>query len=337
MIPHNRPTLGLEEHAAANRVLNSGWVAQGAEVEGFENEICEFLGLPHGHAVAVSSGSAALYLALWVLDGANKKIGLPVYSCGALKNAIGLINGQPSYLDCAVDSPNLDIGLAGQSGLDILIAPSMFGFPIKVDAKRSYELVEDLAQAFGAKIDGVPIGVRGEVGICSFYTTKLITSGGQGGAVVSKDKSLIDAVRDYREFDCRTDGKLRFNFQMTDLQAAIGRVQLNRIQEFIIKRQNIFDEYTRAGVNLVNEGNGVSQPVRYRAIVRSQEPDNLITALNNQQIKAIIPIERSELLDEPLNYPNANKFSTSTVSLPVYPSLNLQEISLISKVLAKNL
>lgn len=67
MIPHNRPTLGLDEQAAVIRVLESGWVAQGPEVVAFENDLCRFFDLPNGHAVVVSSGSAALYLALWAL------------------------------------------------------------------------------------------------------------------------------------------------------------------------------------------------------------------------------------------------------------------------------
>ena len=96
MIPHNLPTLGAEEQAAVIRVLQSNWVAQGPEVEAFENKLCRFLNIPDGHAVAVSSGSAALYLALWALDGKNKRIGLPVYSCAALRNAVGIAKRDPS-------------------------------------------------------------------------------------------------------------------------------------------------------------------------------------------------------------------------------------------------
>ena len=74
MIPHNRPTLDIEEEEAAIRVLRSGWLTQGKEVEAFENEFCKFIGLPGGHAVAVSSGTASLFLSLWVLNAKNKKI-----------------------------------------------------------------------------------------------------------------------------------------------------------------------------------------------------------------------------------------------------------------------
>ena len=81
MIPHNRPTLGKEEEDAALRVIRRGWLAQGEEVEKFENEFCNFIGLPNGHAVALSSGTSSLYLALNILNAENKKILYPSYVC----------------------------------------------------------------------------------------------------------------------------------------------------------------------------------------------------------------------------------------------------------------
>ena len=87
MIPHNRLTLGVEESEAAKRAIESGWLAQGREVQAFENEFCAFLGLPDGHAVTVSSGTAALFLALWALDAAGCGVGCRVYGCSALTNA----------------------------------------------------------------------------------------------------------------------------------------------------------------------------------------------------------------------------------------------------------
>ena len=84
MIPHNKPTLGLEEEEAALRVIRSGWVAKGKEVESFQNEFCKFMGLPKGHAAAVSSGTAALFLALVMSRGKGKNVASPGYVCSAL-------------------------------------------------------------------------------------------------------------------------------------------------------------------------------------------------------------------------------------------------------------
>ncbi len=329
MIPHNLPTLGLEEQAAAARVLESGWVAQGPDVEAFENELCQFLNLPVGHAVAVSSGSAALYLALWVLTGKDKRIGLPVYACAALRNAVGLIAGQCVYFDCATGSPNLDMLAASKADIDILIAPSMYGIPVDLPSTRNFKVIEDIAQSLGAMVSGERIGLRGEVGICSFYATKLMTTGGQGGAVISRDKALLDKVRDYRQFDCRDDTKLRFNFQMTDLQAAVGRAQLGKLPTFLEQRERIFKIYRDAGLDLL-ESTAHDRPARYRAVIRCAEPGTVIKSLAATGVHAIIPVEERELLDAPSLYPVALDLTQTTVSLPCYPSLQEKEVVRIS-------
>lgn len=332
MIPHNLPTIGYEERMAALSVLSSGWVAQGLEVEAFENELCEFFSIPYGHALAVSSGSAALYLALWVLGGANKRIGLPVYACSALRNAVGLMGGEPVYLDSVEGSPNVDTSAVDLADISILIAPSMFGIPINLSAKRAFKVIEDVAQSFGAISSGERIGLRGDIGICSFYATKMMTSGGQGGALISKDKGLIDKLRDYREFDSRDDAKLRFNFQMTDLQGAIGRAQLKKIPTFIMQRENVFNVYRDAGLKLLDSISGACTPVRYRAAIRCDDSVGLIRSLAENGIGAIVPIEERELLDIPGLYPVAQSLSRSLVSLPCYPLLKTEDALRIAHI-----
>ena len=101
MINHNQLSLSSDEKLAAARVLASGWLAQGSEVAAFERELCRFFGIPDGHALVVSSGSAALYLALWVLDAKDARVGIPVYSCAALRNAAAMLGSKVVYLDCA--------------------------------------------------------------------------------------------------------------------------------------------------------------------------------------------------------------------------------------------
>lgn len=332
MIPHNLPTLGLDEQAAASRVLTSGWVAQGPEVEAFENELCRFMDIPDGHAVAVSSGSAALYLALWVLGSKDKLIGLPVYACAALRNAVGLVDGKCAYLDCEENGPNVDVIAAAKAGVDILVAPSMFGIPVDLPNTRNFLIIEDLAQSLGARFSGRRIGLRGEVGICSFYATKLMTTGGQGGAVISRDRALIEKVRDYRQFDSRNDTKLRFNFQMTDLQAAIGRVQLNRLPEFIERREKWFSMYQEAGLYLLDDSSLGVQPVRYRIVMRCTKPARVIATLASAGIRAIVPIEVRELLDDPTRYPVAWELANTTVSLPAYPGLRQEDVARIARI-----
>lgn len=331
-IPHNRPTLGRYEKLAASRVLDSKWVAQGKETESFENEFCKFLELPEGHAVALSSGSAALYLALWVLQAGGSSVYFPGYACAALRNAVSLAGAKALVGDVAADSPNLDLQLI-PAKTDILIAPHMFGIPFRFDkVSPRISIIEDCAQALGARIDGKPAGLQGRISIFSFYATKLITSGGQGGMVVSRDRELISEIRDYRQFDCRHDRISRFNFQMTDLQAAIGRVQLARLDEFMNRREAIFTRYKRSGVELLQADGNDLIPVRYRAVVTCEHPAKVVKALKDAGIGSIVPIEDWELLDLPEKLPNAYQLTKRTVSLPIYPTLKAKEVDLIARV-----
>jgi len=320
MIPRNRLTLDVEESEAAKRAIESGWLAQGREVQAFENELCSFLGLPDGHAVTVSSGTAALFLALWVLDAAGCGVGCPVYGCSALTNAIALVGGRPILLDTERNSPNIDLDALLRCDANIVIVPHMFGLPVDLRTVAGKRVVEDCAQALGAKLGEKPVGLVGVISIFSFYATKLITSGGQGGMLVSKDRAIAEAARDYREFDCRRDRKPRFNFQMTDLQAAIGRAQLRKLPSFLSRRREIFEQYRQAGLDLVDDN--AASPVRYRSIVRSKHPRSLIAELRRRDVEAIVPVEDWELLGPAQDYPAALAFARTTVSLPTYPSLS---------------
>ena len=324
MIAHNKPTLGKQEQQAVSKVLESGYIAQGLEVERFENEFCDFLGLPQRHAVALSSGTSALFMALWSLNAKNKSIAMPVYVCSSLRNAVAMAQAKEVLIDNATDSPNICLNQLQKSNADIAIVPHMFGLPNEIQNIKDIDVIEDCAQSLGASIDNKKTGLIGKVGIFSFYVTKLMTSGGQGGMFVSKDKNLVDKVRDYREFDCRRDKKHRFNFQMTDLQASIGRVQLKQLPIFLERRQEIFAMYKESGLVLIESENNAS--VHYRAVIRINNPAEVKDKLLKQSIKTIIPIEDWELLDDGSKYRNSHNLTQTTLSLPIYPSLTNKDV-----------
>ena len=324
MIAHNKPTLGKQEQQAVFKVLDSGYIAQGLEVERFENEFCDFLGLPQRHAVALSSGTSALFMALWSLNAKNKSIAMPVYVCSSLRNAVAMVQAKEVLIDNATDSPNICLNQLQKSNADIAIVPHMFGLPNEIQNIKDIDVIEDCAQSLGASIDNKKTGLIGKVGIFSFYVTKLMTSGGQGGMFVSKDKNLVDKVRDYREFDYRRDKKHRFNFQMTDLQASIGRVQLKQLPIFLERRQEIFAMYKESGLDLIASENNAS--VHYRAVIRINNPAEVKDKLLKQSIKTIIPIEDWELLDDGSKYRNSYNLTQTTLSLPIYPSLTNEDV-----------
>ena len=328
MIAHNRPTLGNAEKDAALRVLESGWIAQGREVEGFEADVCAYLGLKEGCAVALSSGTAALFMALWALGAKGKRVAIPVYSCAALRNAVIMAGAEPVAIDIERDSPNVDLSTLPPNCVDLIVVAHMFGIPSRWPRElHSVPIIEDCAQAFGTCIDGIPVGVNGIVGVFSFYATKMLTSGGQGGMLVSRERAIIDAVRDYRQFDSRRDRIPRFNLQMTDLQAGIGRAQLAQLGAFVGRRKEIQTRYSEAGIRLwPNEPAEGLEPNCYRAIVEHADAAAAIEQFERGGVRAIVPIHDWELIEDAARFPRAAALSRRTISLPTYPLLTSAEV-----------
>lgn len=331
MIPHNKPTLGPSEFAAAQRVLQSGWLAQGKEVEAFENEVCEFLGLAQGHAVAVSSGSAALYAALMASNNHGKFVAAPAYSCRSLWNAIELANATAIWLDTEKDTPTVSQAVIQTASAQRTIVAHMFGIPSPFISNDQF-VIEDCCQALGAEIKGNKVGTIGDAGVFSFGATKLITSGGQGGMVVSNNTDFIEHIRMTRDYDTVPDRHARFNFQMTDLQAAIGREQLRKLPDFLMRRQEIFDIYRHYGLPLLPDKHGQVKPIRFRAILLTSQAQQIQSALANQGIASIIPVTESELLAPVSTVPFATAFTHSSLSIPIYPSLTDEDAVRIAQI-----
>ena len=333
MIAHNKPTVGNLEKKFLNEVFEKNYFSQHFQVKKFEEEFSKYLELSNENVAAVSNGTTALYLALKVLNPQKKNIFFPSYSCSSLMHAVKLANLKPKLLDNKKNSHNMDgkIDLKNET----IIFPQMYGYPSILRNKNKSTIIEDACQCLGAEINGKPVGLQGKVGIFSFYATKLITTGGQGGMVVSKDKTFISEVKDFIDFDKRRDDKLRFNFQMTEIQAAFGRAQLRNIKSFIQKRSKIFKIYKKSGLKFIENNNPRVKPVNYRAILLTKNINKVIKFFKKNNIQVINPLLNSELLGPSYKFPNAANYTKKTISLPCYPSLNFEEISHIRKVLDK--
>jgi len=334
MIAHNKPSLSQLESEAVNAVMATNHIACGEEVRLFESDFCHLYGLAEGSAVAVSSGSAALYLALMSVNAKNRAVSLPAYSCASLENATLLAGGIPNYVDSQKNSFN--INLACNNNSDIVIYPHMFGIPSILSKKVGQIIIEDCAQAIGSSVNNQLVGLQGELGVFSFYATKLMTSAGQGGMVISNNKKLIDFIKDFINFDCKSDAKLRFNFLMTDIQASVARVQLKRLfTEFIPRRETIYQGYLNTGLPFYNNYNSDIKSVKFRALLKTSNPYKIIDFLHKEKIKAIVPVEVEELLGEQEFMPNALFNTQNWVSIPCYPQLRDDECAHIVKTLIK--
>lgn len=334
MIPHNRPLITAEDRAAVDAVLTSGWIAQGPAVEALEADfVRRYSG---GGACAVSSGTAALFLALKALGaGAGKKVAIPTYACSALLNAVYMVGASPVLVDVLPDSFCLNPAAMTSLAEDIayVIAVHAFGAPADLGPLRAPGrwLVEDCCQSLGGGGDHGPLGCESDAAVFSFYATKIVT-GGQGGLVWSKDASVTTAVRDYRQFDCRESYVPRFNLQMTDIQAALVNSQMNRLEAIRARRQAIAKAYLAVLPTGLSTQTGLTAPDRmpYRFVVITPDlttREALRRHLEQAGIGCAVPIERYELLHRylklgPSHYPIAERLVDTALSLPIHPGMN---------------
>lgn len=349
MIPHNKPSLGIEEATVIKSVIQSGWIAQGKQVKNFEDEFSNFLSQEFSPscAVAVSNGTSALYLALASFDiGFGDEVILPTYTCSAVLNAVFMTGAKPVLVD--IDSRNLNISFSEtvkkiNKKTKAIIITHTFGYPVDLDnfLNLGIPVIEDCAQALGSKLCNRYVGTFGDISTFSFYASKVLTTG-NGGMVFSKNKKLLAKIKDFREFDCRKNFKPRFNFQMSDIQAAMGRVQLKRLPSFLEKRKTIANKYYNVlSLEKVFPPRDIigGDPNFFRFLIQTSKPSKIIKYLEKKGIKTIVPIENYELLH---NYLKLNKnfflvseiISRTTLSLPIYPALSDQEVRYITKALS---
>jgi dTDP-4-amino-4,6-dideoxygalactose transaminase len=246
MIPIARPQLGAEEEAAVLEVMRSGMLAQGAQVRAFEEAFATAMG--SRFAVATSNGTTALYLALLAHGvGPGDEVITSPMTFIATANAIVQTGARPVFADVD-DSLNLDPDAAAAmiEPLTRAIVPvHLHGNPcdlsafIRMARENGLVLIQDACQAVGATIDGQPLGAFGTA-VYSFYATKNLTTG-EGGMVATNDESVADQCRRMRNQAYSKEPYLHdavaYNFRMTEIQAAIGRVQLEKLSAITRRRR----------------------------------------------------------------------------------------------------
>lgn len=328
-IPHNFPWITKEDKNAVAQVLSSGQIAQGTEVSRLESEFTEMLG--GGGACAVSSGTAALFLALRGLGiNSNDTVALPTYACSALLNAINMLGASARLVDIREDNLtiNPDLIAAQAKNAKTVIAVHSYGATANINAliEQNLTVVEDCCQSLGG-----PQGKLGATSVYSFYATKIIT-GGQGGLIWDCSGDAAAAAVDYRQFDCREKYIPRFNFQMTDIQAAMIRSQFSRLDEIKQRRQKLYGMFRDNLPEGLSLQTGLSDPdnMPYRFVIRAPNKasrDQLKKHMEEKAINCIIPIETYELLHryiglDSTEFPVAEKVVDTTLSIPLYPAMS---------------
>jgi perosamine synthetase len=255
-IPIAEPDLSGNEEKYIIKCIRSGWISsKGKFVEQFEENFASYIGVKH--AITVSSGTAALHLALASLDiKPGDEIIMPTFTMIACANAAKYLGAKPVLVDSEISTWNIDPNKIEEkitSKTKAIMVVHIYGHPadmdpiMKIAKKYGLYVIEDAAEAHGAEYKGKKVGSIGDIGCFSFYANKIITTG-EGGAVVTNDDEIAEKVRRLR--DQAYNANLRkwlihddigYNYRLTNLQAAIGLAQLERIEEFINRhRENAY-------------------------------------------------------------------------------------------------
>ncbi len=370
-VPFFRPCIGPEEEQAVLSVLRSGWLTTGEVTARFEAEFAEYTGVRH--ALAVSSATAGLHLALEALGvGPGDSVITTPYTFAATAEVVRYLGADPLFVDIQADTLNIDpaaveaaLGRCSEEGRKVsaILPVHVAGLPCDMHAlteiarRFSVPLVEDAAHAFPVRIGGDFVGSLGDAGVFSFYATKTITTG-EGGMLVTHRDDVAARARVMRlhgidrdvwdrytaheaswRYDIVAPG---FKYNLTDIAAAIGRVQLAKANDFLRRRSRIAHMYREAFSDLdcLRLPADAANHAWHLFIVRivpdrlTVDRDGFARELTRRGISVsvhFIPLHLMTYYRErygfaPESFPRALESFQTCISLPLSPSLSDDEV-----------
>jgi perosamine synthetase len=352
MIPIAKPQMGEEEKQEVIRVLESGGLAQGKEVERLEEGFAAQIDVKH--AVATSNGTTALWVALLAngIGPGDEVITVP-FTFIASANSILYCGARPVFVDIEPDTFNIDpelIEAAITPRTKAILPIDLYGNPanmpriMEIAEKHGLRVIEDAAQAHGASIDGRKVGTFG-TGAFSFYPTKNITTA-EGGIVTTDDDQVADQARLLRSHGMRKryyHEMLGYNFRMTDVHAAIGVAQLPKLHDFT-ERRRANAAYLTAHLPGDKVRPPVVRPSYYH--VYHQYTVRVLPPLDRDDVRAQlaeagvgsevyypVPVHRQQVYQDrgygDLRFPVTEELTRQVLSLPVHPALSQADLESI--------
>ena len=358
MIPIAKPIIGEDEINAVVEVMRSGVIAEGQKVKDFEANFADYVGT--SYAVAVNSGTAALHAALLAHGiGSGDEVVTPPFTFAATSNSVLFTGAKPVFADIKEDTFNIDPEMILEKitpKTKAIIPVHLYGQAadmnaiMDIAADNDLVVIEDACQAHGATFEGKKVGSFG-TGTFSFYPTKNMTTG-EGGIITTNDKEIAEKAKMIRSHGSRQryyHEMLGYNLRMTDMAAAIGLVQLKKIDDFNNSRIKNAQYLTRQ----LNKAEGLSLPyvdmrcthVFHQYTVRikgNTSRDEVASVLNNKGIGTGIyyPIAiHKQPFYKNLGYndslPVSERAAKEVLSLPVHPTINEMDLDTISGTLLK--
>jgi perosamine synthetase len=296
VIPVNEPLLDGNEKKYLIECIETGWISsEGPFIKRFEDEFAKSVG--RKHAIAVANGTAALDIAVDALGiGHGDEVIMPTFTIISCIHQIVRAGAIPVLVDSDPITWNMDVNqIEGKitPRTKAIMAVHIYGLPVDMDPllglakKYGLKIIEDAAQAIGQTYNGQPCGSFGEVSTFSFYPNKHITTG-EGGMVVTDDDELAEQARSLRNLCFQptkrfVHERLGWNYRMTNMQAALGLAQLERLGEFVVRKREMGRRYNE----LLEDLSGMQLP-----LVRTAYADNIywvfgLVLSNSQDVKAV--------------------------------------------------
>jgi len=361
MIRLTRPVLDDVEARAVRDVLATGMLVQGEQVQGFENDVATWLSAHSRaggavHTVAVANGTAALELCLLAAGvGPADEVLVPAVTWPSPGNAVAIHGAIPVLVDVELDTFNIDslrIHEHVTSRTTAVIAIDQFGVPADAPALRralgSLTIIEDAACALGSSLGEVACGLLGDLGTYSFHPRKVITTG-EGGMVITRDVRHAEAVRALRNHGQTSPGVFAGagpNERMTEIQGAIGRVQMTRLEQILSSRRAMADEMRRAvrlhwqqapagarvnhqtlGFVLPEPSHGTRAAAR-AAVVAALRSDGIEAGALSHGLHRLPQFARLTVNSE-RHFPVADLVADGGIAVPLHPGMTATDVAVV--------
>jgi dTDP-4-amino-4,6-dideoxygalactose transaminase len=369
-----QPLFGTEEKKEVIKAMDSGWVTLGPGTKSFEEEFAKYTGAKY--AVGLSSCTAALHLALIAAGvGPGDEVITTIFTFAASINPVLILGGKPVLVDIDEKTMNIDENLIEEKitkKTKVIMPMHYGGYPCNMDAirkiakKHKLIIIEDAATAIGASYKGKKIGNIGDMTCFSFHPIKNMSTG-DGGMVTTNNQSYAERLMLLRLHGMSKEAWKRhtaagswkydivepgFKYNMTDIQAALGRVQLKRLDGFVKTRKQyakIFDrelaKIPEITIPVHSENSGTAYnlyTIKIDTTNLTVSRDEIVELLKQEQIGVsvyYIPLYEFSYFQKNLklkkkDFPNAEKVYQSMMSLPLYPKMNLKDINRVIKTLS---
>jgi len=350
MIQLAKPIITEEMKEKVLEVLDSGRFVKGPKVREFEEKFSNYCEVKYG--TAVSSGTAAIYLALRALDiGPGDEVLCPSHSFIASASPILLVGAMPVFIDIGDDYlMNMDdVKRKITNKTKAILCVHLYGQMCDMDRlmelkeKHNFYLIEDAAQAHGAEYGGRKSGSFGDLACFSFFPSKNMTVAGDGGMVLTDDEELdakVKALRDHGRDYRKKEGKfsstmLGFNFRMSEISAVIGAEQLKHLDEWVDKRRRIARLYNELLDDRVIKPKELEKRKHayHLYVIRTKERDALKEFLQKNEIGTgihyPIPIHQQPIFSGNCSLPRTERICKEILSLPMHPALKDEEVEYV--------